>query len=285
MEKYKITFRKTGKFIVSTQQNSDVQLEMLLEKGRNLNINLEFLTNRQVVQQEPNLKFTKVLYSPETGIFDSYGFMEALEGLFIDQGGQVFYRTEVVNIEKSKNGILVYLRDNTVIQADWVINSTGLDSNVLSKDKRKLYYVKGHYVKYNGKSLVSRLVYPLPDKDLKSLGIHCTLDVAGTLKFGPDVLYLKEKDYSLPTGEEEIQILDKFHKEISTYLKGVDKCKLSLDYAGIRPKLSGENEGFKDFVIERDDSCGFINLLGIESPGLTSSLAIAEHVVDMINSR
>lgn len=282
LEKYKIPFRKIGKFIVSTQNSRDVELEMLLEKGRDLNINLEFLSDRQILQQEPNLKFTKVLYSPETGILDSYKYMQALEGLFIDQGGHVFYRTEAVKIEKSNNGILVYLKDNTVIQADWVINSTGLDSNNLSGDKRKIHYVKGHYVKYNGSSLVSRLIYPLPDRALKSLGIHCTLDLAGTLKFGPDVLYIKEKDYSLPRGEEEIQILDKFYNQVSEYLKGVDKSKLSLDYTGIRPKLSGENEGFKDFIIEKDG--GFINLLGIESPGLTSSLAIGEYVFDMIYS-
>ena len=126
------------------------------------------------------------------------------------------------------------------------------------------------------------MIYPIPDYNLTSLGIHCTLDLSGSLIFGPDVQYIKDSDdYSFPNGLKQVELLEKFYNSVSKYLKGVDKDKLSLDYTGIRPKLSGENQGFQDFVIEKEQE-GFINLLGIESPGLTSCLAISEFVRDLI---
>lgn len=283
LEKYKIPFKKIGKFIVATDSSQELELEKLREKGRKLDIPLEYLSNDKVKEMEPNLKFKKVLFSKETGIVDSFRLMQVLEGEIIDKGGQVFYRTECLKIEGNR----VYIQGDTIIEAERIINCAGLDAISLVDDtlrkKHKIHHVKGHYVKYNGKSLVNRLIYPMPEKDLKSLGIHCTLDLDGRLKFGPDFKFLKgqEKDYSLPQGQEEIELVDKFYNQVSNYLNGVDKDKLSLDYTGIRPKLSGENEGFKDFVIETDSRTGVIHLLGIESPGLTSSLAIAEYVANL----
>jgi L-2-hydroxyglutarate oxidase LhgO len=283
LDKYRIPFRKIGKFIVATDSEQELELDKLRDKGKRLNIPLEYLKNESVKEMEPNLRFCKVLYSKETGIVDSHKFMSSLEEEIIEKGGQVFYRTECVKIQGNR----VYIHGNTVIEAERIINCAGLDALSLvdedSRKKHRIHYAKGHYIKYNGKSLVNRLIYPMPEKDLKSLGIHCTLDLDGRLKFGPDFKYLQaqEKDYSLPAGQEEIDLIQKFHKQVSKYLTGVDIERMSVDYAGIRPKLSGENDGFKDFVIEKDSTTGVINLLGIESPGLTSSLAIAEYVANL----
>ena len=209
------------------------------------------------------------------------------QDLFVKQGGEAFYNSEIGNVEElpNSNGYLAHLKNENemVIHANVIINSTGLYSNTLSKSvgiKSPSYkYSKGHYAGYRPrKSLVSRLIYPVPDPNIKSLGVHCTLDLNGKLKFGPDVEYIDNcTDYSLPQGKDEERLLDGFYTSVSKYLKNLKREDLYLDYCGIRPKLSGPSEPFQDFIIQKHGS-GFINLLGIESPGLTSSLAIAEYI-------
>ncbi|KAF9095282.1 hypothetical protein BGX29_009121 [Mortierella sp. GBA35] len=142
----------------------------------------------------------------------------------------------------------------------------------------KLHYCKGHYYGYSGKALVSRLIYPVPDKNLTSLGTHLTLDLAGRMRFGPDVLYVDDPhDYSIdPSTVGSPSSMKTISRVIQTYLPTIKSSSLYVDYAGIRPKLAGPGEPFRDFIIHHHD--GFVNLAGIESPGLTSSLAIAEHV-------
>ncbi|KAG0314731.1 hypothetical protein BGZ97_009014 [Linnemannia gamsii] len=146
----------------------------------------------------------------------------------------------------------------------------------------KLHYCKGHYYGYSGKALVSRLIYPVPDKNLTGLGTHLTLDLAGRMRFGPDVLYVDDPhDYSIdPLTVGSTSSMKKVSQVIQTYLPAIKSSSLYADYAGIRPKLAGPGEPFRDFIIHHHD--GFVNLAGIESPGLTSSLAIAEHVETLI---
>ncbi|KAI1315114.1 hypothetical protein EDD11_001305 [Mortierella claussenii] len=146
----------------------------------------------------------------------------------------------------------------------------------------KLHYCKGHYYGYSGRALVSRLIYPVPDKSLAGLGTHLTLDLAGRMRFGPDVLYVDRLD-DYAVGESTVgspESLDKVSKVVQSYLPGVKASALYADYAGIRPKLAGPGEPFRDFMIHHYD--GFVNLAGIESPGLTSSFAIAEYVENML---
>ncbi|KAG0281835.1 hypothetical protein BGZ96_001006 [Linnemannia gamsii] len=146
----------------------------------------------------------------------------------------------------------------------------------------KLHYCKGHYYGYSGKALVSRLIYPVPDKNLTSLGTHLTLDLAGRMRFGPDVLYVDDPfDYSIdPSTVGSTSSMKTVSHVIQTYLPAIKSSSLYADYAGIRPKLAGPGEPFRDFIIHHHD--GFVNLAGIESPGLTSSLAIAEHVETLL---
>lgn len=146
----------------------------------------------------------------------------------------------------------------------------------------KLHYCKGHYYGYSGKALVSRLIYPVPDKNLTSLGTHLTLDLAGRMRFGPDVLYVDDPhDYSIDLSTVGSKSsMKSVSQVIQTYLPSIKSSSLYADYAGIRPKLAGPGEPFRDFIIHHHD--GFVNLAGIESPGLTSSLAIAEHVETLL---
>jgi len=171
-------------------------------------------------------------------------------------------------------------------KAKSIINAAGLYADeiasLIMKENRpsnyKLHFCKGHYFSYSGKALVSRLAYPVPDKDLVTLGIHTTVDLSGRMKFGPDAHYLDKKieDYSVP-----LHLRDAFFNSVRKFIPSLEKDKIIPDYAGIRPKLAGVGEPFRDFIIEEETKLGFpglVNLIGIESPGLTSSLAIAELV-------
>ena len=205
---------------------------------------------------------------------------------FLDQGGEISFNTIAHSIQKHpSNGFLVEIQKDIWVHSECVINSIGLHSNALTLSNdlnipcTPLYYCKGHYVGYSGQSLVSRLIYPIPEKNVKSLGIHCTIDLSGKLKFGPDVVYTNSLDYGLES-EKESALIDKFYFAVSRYLKGLDKKRMYYDYCGIRPKLSGPNDPFKDFMILNES--GYIHLMGIESPGLTASLGIAEYVDNLL---
>ncbi|KAF9974726.1 hypothetical protein BGZ73_001809 [Actinomortierella ambigua] len=183
----------------------------------------------------------------------------------------------------------------TVVEATTLINCGGLHSDKIynmvyhgfgfeqddamrARCPYQLHYCKGHYYSYRGPALVSRLIYPVPDPNITSLGTHLTLDLAGRMRFGPDVLYVDQlDDYAIVS--ETLDSPEHLHtvsRAIQTYLPAVQPHQIYSDYAGIRPKLQGPGEPFKDFVIEKKGS--YVHLAGIESPGLTSSLAIAGHV-------
>lgn len=152
--------------------------------------------------------------------------------------------------------------------------------------EKKLHFYKGHYVAYRGReSITSRLVYPVPEKNLKGLGIHLTLDMQGKFKFGPDALLVASpSDYST-TYFDSTNRITMYYETIRRYIPSISKDRLYLDYCGIRPKLS--KEGFQDFYIEEETKRGFpgfINLVGMESPGLTSCLSIAKEVCDFIKT-
>ncbi|KAG0319884.1 hypothetical protein BGZ99_004859 [Dissophora globulifera] len=146
----------------------------------------------------------------------------------------------------------------------------------------KLHYCKGHYYSYSGPALVSRLIYPVPDKNLVGLGTHLILDMAGRMRFGPDILYVDRlDDYTIDLETVgSLKSLELVSEVVGAYLPKVKASSLYADYAGIRPKLAGPGEPFRDFVVHEHE--GFVNLVGIESPGLTSSLAIAEYVEQLL---
>ncbi|KAF9359516.1 hypothetical protein BGX26_012149 [Mortierella sp. AD094] len=279
------------------------------------------INEKQMLEQEPHVRGKVALVSPRTGIVDAHGLMCALEAKIQDHGGDVIFQCEVTGIERmrgqqSSKGEGGYKIDmmtpagTATVKAATVINSAGLHAdkiyNLLKQPSStqpeglgkinhnddnnaeyplppfKLHYCKGHYYGYSGRALVSRLIYPVPDKNLTSLGTHLTLDLSGRMRFGPDVLYVEQlDDYSVDSSTVgSPESLGLVSQVVASYLPAVKASALYADYAGIRPKLAGPGEPFRDFIIHHHD--GFVNLAGIESPGLTSSLAIAEYVESML---
>jgi 2-hydroxyglutarate dehydrogenase len=175
--------------------------------------------------------------------------------------------------------------EESTITAATLVNAAGLgacevNNMVLPKERhRKAYYAKGSYFSYSGAAPASRLIYPAPEPDLAGLGTHLTLDMAGQARFGPDVEWVSSPDdLDVDEGRKPGAA-----KAIREFVPGIEEGRLGGDYAGMRAKLGGKEEGFQDFVVRREEGCeGFVNLLGIESPGLTSSLAIAEMVVRLV---
>ncbi|OAP59065.1 hypothetical protein AYL99_06363 [Fonsecaea erecta] len=305
-----IPFRRTKKWIIAQDAVQLAELEALHAFTRTIDdVPTHFLSRRDIAAREPDVRAEAgVLESPTTGIIDSHAFMAYLEGAFDERGGQEVLHTVVENIEplhsssssSSSNGediagytITTRSRDGTggqdTITAETVINSAGLAavdvSNMLLPPERhrQAYYAKGSYFSYSASHPKPKtLLYPAPIPGLGGLGTHLTLDMAGRIRFGPDVEWVTSPDDLAPNPARLSEAID----VIKTYLPSIDPSAIALDYCGIRPKLARtgstwgkDGKGFVDFYIQEEDGFpGFVNLLGIESPGLTSALAIAEYV-------
>lgn len=222
-------------------------LEELSAKATSLGVETYFMDGTKAMALEPELKAHSVLVSPTTGIIDSHAYMDYLEQQIVERGGDIGLNTKVVNIVPG-NGAGRYLLETvdgssqtsmTVAANRHVFNAGGLHadhiSNFLMPDKYKLHYARGHYYAYNAPSSIRHLIYPCPEKNLAGLGTHLTLDMAGKIKFGPDVLYIDNPyDYSLP---DDYAHKLAFTQAIQSYLPSIDIDKLQPDYAGIRYKF------------------------------------------------
>ncbi|MDP2719292.1 MAG: NAD(P)/FAD-dependent oxidoreductase [Dehalococcoidia bacterium] len=285
---------KPGKIIVATGEDEIGQLEALFNQGMANGVtDLKLLSRRQLRTLEPNVEGSGALLSPSTGIIEPFALMNC----FLQQareGGAVFaFRTEVTGLEKSADGFTVSVKDSQgsfTFDTHVFINSCGLYSDRtaelagidIDSAKYRIHYCKGHYfmLKHRGPPPVSRPVYPVPETDGAGLGIHITPDIEGNIRLGPDALYVSSISYGVADSGREA-----FWKSARRLVPGIDINELFPDFAGIRPKLQAEGEGFRDFVItnERERGLpGLINLLGIESPGLTSAPAIAEYISGII---
>lgn len=296
--KNKIPYKKTGKLIVVVEIEEMASLEKLFLQG-NLNgvKGLRIITQKELKKLEPNVFGISALYSEETGVLDSHKYMQYLFDVSKDNGVLISYNSEVIEIEKKNTGYKVLVKNNNEIlelTSTVIINSGGLESDIIAKmvgidiDKYNynLLYCKGQYFRVNNtkSKLVSHLVYPVPKPKSGGLGIHATLDLGGQLRLGPDDLYLQNriKDYSV---DEKKKF--EFYKSVSKFMPFIKEDDLFADTAGIRPKLQEEGGEFKDFVINEEVDKGFpgvVNLIGIESPGLTASLAIAKHVKKILKN-
>ncbi|KAF3904879.1 hypothetical protein ABW20_dc0106876 [Dactylellina cionopaga] len=291
-EKQSIPHKRLGKWILAQNEKEGRILEGLHEKCNRLGVPTSFVGKKEAEMEEPDVHSPfGVLNSPTTGIVSVHDYMTHLGGLLEEFDISVL--TSVVDINKSASGsyeiVTKYGNDEeqSTITADVVINSAGLAgalvSNMLLPENRHVtpFYAKGNYFSYSGsKPKVSRLIYPCPVEGLGGLGTHLTLDLAGRMRFGPDVEWvdgpedLTARDYRLEAAVGAV----------SSYLPGIKKEALAVDYCGIRPKLHPKGGPFQDFVVREEEGfAGFVNLLGIESPGLTSSLAIAEMVDEILH--
>lgn len=286
---YSIPHKRLGKLIVAAEESELGILEKLYKNGQRNNVKgLTILDRDAVNRMEPNIKALASLYSPNTGIVDSHSMMKYFYNAAKDNGVLFGFNSEVNRLDKESDGFVIGIRqDDYQFKSKVVINCAGLSSDYIAKltgiDIQKsgyeLKYCKGSYFSYAKPSPVKILIYPVPHEELVGLGVHATLDLGGRLRFGPDTEYIDAIEYKVDADKKDF-----FYKGASKIINGLDKDALVPDMAGIRPKLSGKNEKTRDFVITDEAQKGLgglINLIGIESPGLTASPAIAKTVADM----
>ena len=281
-DRYDIPYLNCGKLIVASNIGEENELDRLLLKGLEKKIpGLKLIDSKEALQIEPNVKCTKAIWVPTSGVMDSHKLMQRLEYNFISNNGVVVYDTLVDNIlfKNSKFNIKTSQQDS--IETEILINATGLWSDSISSmlgiDDLKLHYCKGEYYKTNRYKNINCLIYPTPSE--VSLGLHTVVQLNGDVLFGPSAYYVDKIDYHIDDSNKK-----DFINSVQRYID-IEANDIRPDFCGIRPKLQGPNMSFKDFYINNEVNYGmknFINLVGIDSPGLTSSLAIAEYVEGLI---
>ncbi|HOW10545.1 MAG TPA: NAD(P)/FAD-dependent oxidoreductase [Bacteroidales bacterium] len=296
--KHDIPFNNCGKLIVAASDDEIKIIDGIRNTAFNNGVtDLLTLDQAGIAKLEPDIFALKALYSPSTGIVDSHSLMKSYESGAINNGAQVVYGSEVTGIRKISNGyeITTTGKDGNVFSftSRLVINSAGLTSDKISEmagmkdDNLKIHFCKGEYFRLNPPKnrLIRRLVYPVPVHNLEGIGIHVTIDMAGGVKLGPDVTYLDTNTFDYTVSPEKQEA---FYNSAKKFLPFLEFGDISPEMAGIRPKIQKKGEPVRDFYIREESdrgNPGFINLIGIESPGLTSSLAIANYVHGLIIKR
>jgi L-2-hydroxyglutarate oxidase LhgO len=287
-EKYKIPYKKLGKLTVAIGEEEIEELDKLMKMGEDNGVkDLRFLDREEVKRLEPNVEVEKALYSPSTGIVEPDELMNHLYAEIRNNRAMVATETEATSIKKTDFGYELSgtsVCEKFTVTAKTVINCAGLYSDRiaamigLDTDKLgyRLHYCKGDYFRIGGRSPVRMLIYPVPKGP--GLGIHLTPDLSGAIRLGPNAYYVNNIDYNVESSEKE------FSEDVKRFLPSIVKYNIQIDSAGIRPKLQGPEDSFRDFVIRHEadkDLFGFINLIGIESPGLTAAPAIGDFVSEI----
>jgi L-2-hydroxyglutarate oxidase LhgO len=285
-----VPHKKVGKLIVAVDEKQTAKIEGIAKQGEINGVEgLEFLGGNSARAMEPALYCVAALLSNETGIIDSHSFMLALEGDLEDRSGMIAFNTPVQGLARTAQGWEVRFggAEAGTLLVDAVVNSAGLGAQTLARATEgypearvpRLVLAKGNYFGFQGKPAFSHLIYPAPVEG--GLGTHVTLDMAGRMRFGPDVEWLDAESYTV-----DPKRADSFYASVRTYFPGLPDNSLVPDYCGIRPKLTAKGEPVADFLIDGPAGHGLprlINLFGIESPGLTSALSIAEEVVGQLD--
>jgi len=292
-KKHNIPHKKLGKLIVATNHEEVQELDMLMNRGHDNGVDdLVYMNQDEIEAIEPNVEGLGAIESPSTGIVDSHQLMKVLENLAKEKGVIFAYGCEAAGISKNNNGFDIKVIDadgeGLNISSACLINSAGLYSDRIAQmagidineHGYKLHYNKGEYFRVSAEKakLARKLIYPTPRK--YSLGIHTVMDLQGQMKLGPSTFYVDEINYDVDSDNRYV-----FYEYVKDFLPFIEKEDLLPDVAGIRAKLQAEGEASKDFIIsdEKDKGlAGLINLIGIETPGLTSSLSIAKYVAGMI---
>ena len=287
-----VAHKRIGKLIVATSEQEIPVLDDIRNKARINGVDdLELLTAPQARALEPALSCTAALLSPSTGIVDSHGLMLALQGDAESAGAQCVFHTPLQSgLVRSSGGFDLQFggADAMALTCNVLVNASGLHAPSLARQIAGIpacaippeYLCKGNYFTMQGRAPFSRLIYPTPHH--AGLGVHLTLDLGGQAKFGPDVEWIDQEDYSV-----DPRRCEGFYEAVRTYWPGMPDASLQPGYAGIRPKISGPHDPAADFMISGPAAHGvpgLVNLFGIESPGLTSSLAIARETLDRLGS-
>lgn len=289
-----IPHRRISKLISATSPEELAALEQLYDNGLQNGVELELLDGMSAKKLEPNIVSFGAVYSPSTGVLSVHDLMDYFYRTALEKGCTVQHRSEVVGIEPVQGGYRLRIREGssiTEITSEKVINSAGLGSDTIAgmlgididAAGYRLHYAKGSYFSVTPAKwkVISRLVYPLPGHE--GLGVHAVVDVGGRLRFGPDVEYLPDRtlNYAVDEGKRT-----QFAEGIQRLIPSITADDLVPDMAGIRAKLQKGGEPPRDFVIvhEREKGFeGFVNLIGIDSPGLTCSPAIARYVENLLD--
>ena len=282
-----VPHRRCGKLIVAADEDQLGELERIRVRARANGVaNVNYVTLEQLREWEPELRGVAALHSPSTGIIDSHALMLAYLGEAEDHGAMLALRSRVQRGFVRSEGIELHVRGADPILARIVVNSAGITAPSVARliegypperAPRELY-AKGNYYSLARRSPFSRLVYPVPEPG--GLGVHLTLDLAGQARFGPDVEWVDAIDYRVDARRAE-----RFYAAIRRYWPGLPDGALAPGYAGIRPKIAGPGEPPADFVIQgpREHGVpGLVHLFGIESPGLTASIALADDVAALV---
>ena len=284
-----VPHRMLGKLIVAVDPAEEEQLQAIFEKGQANGVDgLEPLSGRQAAAMEPALACRSALFSPSTGILDSHALMLALAADFEEKGGVIALKCPVEGAEVTGDGLLLRVggKEPMRLACKRLVNAAGLGAqrlassiDGLSADRVPPFFLcKGNYFLLSGRLPFTRLVYPIPES--AGIGIHYTLDMAGQARVGPDVEWSCDTGYAVDPSRAAA-----FYARIRHYWPGLADGALRPGYAGLRPKITGPGEPAADFMIDgpRDHGInGLVNLFGIESPGLTSSLALAGHVAEVL---
>ena len=285
----KVTWRRIGKIVVAVNETEIPKLEQYKVQGNTNGVDdLAWLEREQVRTLEPSVLCVRALASPSTGLVDSHGLMQALANDVRTDGGDIVLGSPIVSGEVVGDGVDggidldVGGGDPGRFRFRTVVNAAGFSAPAVARTLRGLdarfvpapYFARGHYFTVSGVSPFKRLVYPLPGSN--GLGIHVALDLAGNLRFGPDATWADAVDYAFDEGRA-----GDFYRAIRRYYPGLADGALAPGFVGVRPKLGPAGSGFIDFVLQGRDVHGvpgLLNLFGIDSPGLTSCLAIADEV-------
>jgi len=293
-ERRGIPFARLGKLVVAMTEEQGKELERLRALGQANGVELTLLSARECRRLEPAVAAVSGLLSPSTGIVSAHGLMDALLQETRSGGGLLQPRAEVVGVERRRDDYRLTVRSpdgHEDLTSERVVNAAGLESDTVAAlagidvdaAGYRLHWWKGSYFAASRHHrLLSRLVYPVPDP--VSLGIHAILGLDGRLRFGPDAEHLPERRLDFTVDESRRAA---FGEGVRRLVPGIADEDLTPDLAGIRAKLQGPGDGFRDFVVAEEASRGLpglVNLIGIDSPGLTSALALAEEVDRLLPS-
>ena len=290
-----ISCKNIGKYIIAVNNDELERLEKIKINALNAGMSdLHFVSSTEIRKEEPEINTVGGLFSPTTGIVSAHELMDSLRYKAEQNGADFLFNSYINSVSKNSSGsgyiaeIIDASMEISTIEVGGIINCAGLYADKTAKllnvysEGYKQKFVKGNYFRLKGgRNLFKHLIYPVPMPKLYGLGVHITLDLNGEIRFGPDTETLENnvENYSV----DELR-KDAFYTAVKKYYKDVDISKLEPDMAGIRPKLASESE-FNDFIITEESGKGMpgiVTCAGIESPGLTASLAIAEYILNII---
>ncbi len=281
-----VAHKKCGKLIVATDVNEAEKIRKIYGNAISMGVpGLRLVEPEEIKSLEPEVPVLSAIFSETTGIVDSHGLMQKLFDLGQENGVMYSFDNEIQTIKREKDGYLLVTSQGDEILAEKVINCAGLYSDKIAQmvgfdiDNLgyRLYFCKGDYFSISGANgRLTHLVYPPPHDKGYGLGVHATIDLAGRIRLGPDATYVERIGYDVDPKKNS-----EFFLAAKKFLPWIEESAVIPDTSGMRPKLQGPNDGIKDFVIKEESDNGFpgfMNLIGIESPGLTSCLAIADYV-------